>query len=162
MRGGDKTLGFAVFACGHVRRDTFQQEFSDEVGCSIGTGAGEAVKQDERCSSVGGGIVEIGYGCRGEVAQHARIVRLPVPVIAARDYGRGDGIVQARADGSLSTVEIARVLMKDRGVNCASQENPRGVIGESGAVALAISLDSAAVGREDILVLFGTGKSRHA
>ncbi len=124
-KGETKALGFAVFPCRHVRRNTFQQEFSDEVCCSIGAGAGEAVKQDQRCPAVGGGIVDIGYRCGGEIAQHARIIGLPVSVVAARDYGGGDRVERARADASLSTVEVARVLMKDRGVNCASQENAR-------------------------------------
>ena len=40
QKRGREDSGFAVFTCGHVRCDTFQQEFSDEVGCSVGAGAG--------------------------------------------------------------------------------------------------------------------------
>jgi hypothetical protein len=40
IRGDETFLGLRVLLRRHVRRDAFQQEFSDQVGCSVGAAAG--------------------------------------------------------------------------------------------------------------------------
>src|SRR5271165_4211216 len=59
---------------------------------------------------IGSRIVKIRKGCRGEAAEHARVIRLPLPVIAPGDHCCRYRVQSSRPDSPLPLVEVAWVL----------------------------------------------------
>jgi len=107
--------------------------------------------------AVGGGIVEVGDGSGGEIAEDAGKIWLGMTVVAAADEDAGDRVEEAGADGAGALVEIAGVLMKEGGKDGSAHVGAGDEVAEVGTVAPAVAGSSLAVAAKGIGCLLEAG-----
>src|SRR5271170_6828240 len=104
-------------------RDFFDEKLLKEGADGSGAGADEPVVNGEAGASVGGGIVGVGEAGGGEVAEDVGVVGLPVAVVSLADDDGGYG-VEGSGDGASSAfVEVAWVLVEERGKDGAAEHS---------------------------------------
>ncbi len=89
-------LGLLFCAWGEFAEDEFLGEI---VGYSSGGGE-QSAGEDESWAVVAGRVIEVGDCAGGEVSADAGVVELPVTVVSFAEYGEGDGVADAGADGA--------------------------------------------------------------
>ena len=77
-------------------------------------GADSEVLEQQPHAAIRLGIVGVRNGRRGQNATHARVVRLPVPVVSLTDEGIGERMQSARLIRTRALVEVAWILVQKR------------------------------------------------
>src|ERR1700677_1765024 len=138
----------------YADRDLADQELFEQGTDCTGGGAEERVADSELDSiPIGRWVVDVRDSCRGEIAEDVGIVGLQMAVVALADDDACDGIEGARGNASRAFVEIARILMKDGGEDCAANEHAVEAVGVGGTETFCEALRTLAVAGEFILTL---------
>src|SRR6202000_27664 len=119
-----------------LTQDKLLDEPIDHVGCNIDAKGPKAQSR----ATVLLRIIVCGDGTRGQVSSQAGIVRLPAPVIALADERVAQCVDGARPVCARALVEVARVLMQNRGQNRSADYDIRQPIRIVGPKALAVTL----------------------
>src|SRR5579871_6156199 len=109
---------------------TGNHKFLQDVGGRIGSDSdGSIVESESGAVAVGAGIIKIGNSAGGQAAKNSRIVWLPAAIVAFANQGHGDGVEKARAKAAGAFIEVARVLLEQRGQDGAADEGAADSVG---------------------------------
>ena len=138
--------------------ELLDEELLEEVADGSLNRAEDGVAEDEADAvAVFGGVVGVGDGRSGEVAEDVRVVGLPLAVVALADRDELGGVPDAGFDRAGAFVEVAGVLVEDRWEEGSGEEGADGVVAVSRAVAASVSGGSVAVAGVGVVGLLEAG-----
>lgn len=147
--------GQGIVMAGSVSCESRQHELTEQIRARHAADFDEGVGRDQAYSFVGLGVVDIRQAAGGEVPKNMGKIEFIVAVIATADEGRLDGVESARAGAAGAFIEVARVLVKQRGKDGAADHPAAHVVGVLGAEALAEAAEAGAVSGVHVLVFLG-------
>jgi len=109
------------------RKPTQNKRLDERIG-HVGGDIDAKGPEDQSRATVLLWIIGFGDGTRGQIPSQAGIVRLPAPVIALADERVAQCVDGARPVCARALVEVARVLMQDRGQNRPADHDIRQAI----------------------------------
>src|ERR1700761_4715155 len=116
-----------------------EDEFLDEcVGYPAARVDKGAVEHQAR-TSIAVRKIRIGQRAGGEIASNTRDIELQVPVVSSADEGARDSMQRAGFPRTFTLVEVARILMKERGVHGSAEHYIRKALGIGGAKTLGVT-----------------------
>src|SRR5271157_4655982 len=104
-----------LWLTGVSRRALVQHELLEHAKRHTAADSNQRTASHQSCTTVLAGIVGIRDSPGRQVAQDVRIVELTTPVVSSRDKGSCQRVQQARFRGARSLIEVARVLVQQRG-----------------------------------------------
>ncbi len=123
-----------------------QEELLGEGADHASAGEDEGIAEDESGTTVCRGVVEIGECGRTQIAADAGVVELPLSVVTLGTEGAGEGVKDAGTGGSGALIEVAGILVKERGQHGAAKDDVASPTGIAGAEAFEVALGALDVG----------------
>ena len=108
-----------------VLREALCQELLEYSRTRASGQAKRGIGEDQARSPICGGIVRIGERAGTDIPEEIGIVRHEMSAVTARDKGVTQRMIQARLLRSSSLVEVAWILVEQRGKDCMAQEVTR-------------------------------------
>ena len=134
-----------------------QEELAEQVVGGVAGDVEEAVAEGETDAAIIGGMIGVGDGGGGEAAEDVGVAGLRPAVVAAGADGELEGIEEALADGAGAFVEVAGILVQERGQDGAAEQAGVEVVDVFGAVAFGVALGSLTVAGIDVFGLLDAG-----
>src|ERR1035437_6018252 len=136
-----------------------KDELAEEVPGDVATYADAERLECIVDTAAGFRMIEVRHRSCGKTAPEVRIVGLLLTVVAAGDEDRLERVPCPRSESARALVEVAGVLMEDRGEDGAADDATGHRIGQRGAIALAIALNSRSLAGKGAFVVFCAGYS---
>jgi hypothetical protein len=137
------SLGFGRAVFRYIRSHLPDEEFLQDVRSGGCANPNQRVfKRQPRSLTVFRRIVKIGDASCGKVSEDARVVGLPVSVVALANHGVGQRVQNPGSLATASLVEITRILLQERRQDGASDERTGNKVGIGGTEALGVALGS--------------------
>src|SRR6185312_1249579 len=106
-----------------LRGELAQDELLDDGANHTTAGTNQGTAKHQARATVFAWIIGIRNGARGQVATYAGIVDLLVPVVCFGDKCDGERVQQTRLRGAGTLVEVAGVLVQERGQHGAANQD---------------------------------------
>src|SRR5271166_41337 len=138
-----------------------QYEFLNYPAQYTLSGIDGKLPQNHSCSPVRVWIVGVHESGGRQVTSHARVIHLPLAIVAPANERTGHGMLQARCCRSRALIEIARILMQNRREDSAADQNVAHSVRRFCAKTLAVSFGALYIVRA-IRGLFDAGHECHS
>src|ERR1051326_200772 len=135
-----------------------QDEFLEHAGKGALGDAEHGVLDQQSGAAIAGRIVKIRKATGREAADDARVVHLPLPVIAFAHDGVAKCVCNPRFGAARALVVVTRVLLQDRRQNRATDEGTSKDVRVGRAETLAISFHALAISGEVVRSLLEASK----
>src|SRR5260370_39682188 len=147
---------------GYIGGDAFREELPDNGSACLSGDTDGGVGEDQPHSPVRVGIIQIGERSCANVAQKVRVVRHRLPTIAARDNRKTCRMDQAGLKGAGALIEVAWILVEERGEDRMAQEFTAASIAKLSGKPFAVTRGTLAVAGIGVIRLLDAGSETHA